>query len=82
MVSYPVARDNHGFEVRIENFQHDVTLVLAAPLAAHAYQTWWWSGFAGGAAALFVSILIRLAGAEALRKTAGPAEVLDPQPDA
>ena len=76
-VRYPVVRDNNSFATTVEDFQHEATLELAAPLAARAYKTWWWGGFAGGEFLLMVSILTRLAGAEALRKTARPTEILE-----
>ena len=75
-VQYPVFHDA-GFTPSVSRFQQEATLELASPLAAQAYRTWWWGGFAGGTALLLASIILRLRGARALRKTANPAEVLD-----
>ena len=79
-VWYPVLRNDDSFETAVQGYRHEATLKLAAPLAARAYQRWWWGGFAGGEFLLLVSVLARLMGAEALRRTANPAEILDMQP--
>jgi hypothetical protein len=78
-VRYPVVHNDENFAMAVKNFQHEATLELAAPLAARTYRTWWWCGFAGGLFLLTVSILARLRGAEALRRTAGPTEILEEQ---
>jgi hypothetical protein len=75
-VQYPVFQDA-GLTPSVSRFQQEATLKLASPSAAHAYRTWWWGGFAGGTTLLLASILLRLRGAQALRKTANQAEVLD-----
>ena len=76
-VRYPVVGNDDVIQTAGNVFRHEAILQLAAPLAARTYRGWWYGGFAGGAALLMFSILARLAGTEALRKTASPNEILE-----
>ena len=76
-VRYPVVHNDAVFATVAQDYQGEATLKLAAPLAARTYRTWWWSGFSAGAVLLIASMITRLAGAEALQRTAKPASILE-----